>query len=108
MCLGRSHLPEIISVSKTSVFADGRPTHLELCESDLLINTTNAIFQHTRGDEKPGLSVEDQHFLAIIETEYQEASTGQWQGPLPFTKDRPLPPDNKPLALCRAKSFDMN
>ena len=108
VCLGRSHLPEIISVSKTSVLADGRPTHLELCESDLLINTTDAIFQHTRGDKKPGLSVEDQQFLDIMETDFQKAHTGQWQAPLPFRKDRPLLPDNKPLALRRVKSFDMN
>jgi hypothetical protein len=44
VCLGKVHQPEVISVNKTSVLIDGRPSHLQPCLSDITIRE-NSIFR---------------------------------------------------------------
>ena len=58
VCLGSAHEPEVVSVSKTSVLNNGRPTYLLPCESELNVKE-DPIFRRVQGDEKPGLSIED-------------------------------------------------
>lgn len=105
VCLGGVHQPKVISVSKTSILANGRPTHLGLCDSEFWVKE-DPIFQRTPDDEKPGLSVQDKKFLGIMENGFRRTSNGQWEAPLPFNTSRPVLPDSKALALRRAKSFD--
>lgn len=107
VCLGKTHLPEAICVNKTSILSHGRPTVLQPCENAFSVKEEN-IFKRTQGDEKPGLSVEDRAFLNKMDAGFERTEIGQWQAPLPFRDDRPILPDNKPMALCRAKSFDMS
>ncbi|XP_033755752.1 uncharacterized protein LOC117338505 [Pecten maximus] len=105
VCLGRAHLPEQVSVSKTSVFANGRPTYLQPCESELMVKE-DPIFERVPGDEKPGLSIEDKRFLSTMDTGFKQTPSGHWEAPMPFKKNRPFLPDNKSMALKRANSFD--
>ncbi|XP_061166393.1 uncharacterized protein LOC133175314 [Saccostrea echinata] len=107
VCLGKVHQPEVISVNKTSVLMNGRSTHLLPCENEFLVEE-EPIFQRIPGDEKPGLSIEDRKFLDIMDAGFQRTSDGQWQAPLPFRDCRPVLPDNKSLALRRARSLDIS
>ncbi|KAL5021845.1 hypothetical protein ScPMuIL_001000 [Solemya velum] len=107
VCLGQAHLPEQVNVRKTTVFANGRPSYLEPCESELTVKE-DPIFKRVPGDEKPGLSLEDKRFLDIMRTGFQRTTSGHWEAPMPFKENRPFLPDNKRMALKRAKSFDIS
>ena len=65
------------------------------------------IFKRLACDEKPALSIEDKTFLHIMESNFHRSSDGFWEAPIPFRDDRQPLPDNRPLALRRAKSFDV-
>ncbi|KAL5016869.1 hypothetical protein ScPMuIL_006458 [Solemya velum] len=107
VCLGQAHLPEQVNVRKTTVFANGRPSYLEPCESELTVKE-DPIFKRVPGDEKPGLSLEDKRFLDIMRTGFQRTTSGHWEAPMPFKENRPFLPNNKRMALKRAKSFDIS
>lgn len=107
VCLGKVHQPDVISVNKTSILMNGRSTHLQPCESEFIVEE-EPIFQRIPGDEKPGLSIEDRKFLHIMDAGFQRTSDGKWQAPLPFRHCRPVLPDNRSLALRRARSLDIS
>ena len=67
-CLGKAQLPIMpitVDVRKTSVLPNGRPSLLDPCENMFTVKD-DKLFQRTLHDEKPGLSVEDRKFLAIM------------------------------------------
>ncbi|XP_062585367.1 uncharacterized protein LOC134247040 [Saccostrea cucullata] len=66
------------------------------------------IFTRLPCDEKPGLSIEDKKFLHFMESSFHRSSDGFWEEPLPFREGRQPLPDNRSMALHRAKSFDAN
>ncbi|XP_021372002.1 uncharacterized protein LOC110462387 [Mizuhopecten yessoensis] len=105
VCLGKVHTAEVVNVNKTNVLNSGRPTLFELCDSDITVKC-DSVFKKTSGDEKPGLSIEDQVFFNIMDVGFAKTDTGQWTAPLPFREKSPVLPNNKPFALSRAKSFD--
>ena len=51
-----------------------------------------------RGAEQP-MSQEDKKFLSIIKRETRQREDGHYEMPLPFRQERPVLPNNKPLAL---------
>lgn len=107
VCLGKAHQPEIADVLKTSVLSNGRASFMTPCESDISVKECCFdIFQRLQCDEKPDLSIEDKKFLYIMEPGFHRSSDGFWEAPLPFRDIRQ--PDNLPMALRRAKSFDAN
>lgn len=109
VCVGKAHQPEIISVLKTSILANGRASHLVPCESEILVKECHSdIFERLQCDEKPGLSIEDKKFLHIMDSSFHRSSDGFWEAPLPFRDSRQPLPDNRSMALRRAKSFDDN
>lgn len=81
--------------------------HLQPCESEFIVEE-KPIFQRIPGIEKPGLSIEDRKFLHIMDAGFQRTSDGKWQAPLPFRHCRPVLPDNRSLALRRARSLDIS
>ncbi|XP_060083210.1 uncharacterized protein LOC132562482 [Ylistrum balloti] len=107
VCLGKVHRAEVVNVNKTNVLDSGRPTLFELCDSDINVKC-DSVFKKTSGDEKPGLSIEDQVFLDIMDVGFAKTDTGQWTAPLPFCENRRVLPNKKPFALSRAKSFDVS
>lgn len=64
------------------------------------------IFQTSHDDDKPGLSVEDKEFLAIMDKEFCRDNSGQWVAPLPFREPRRKLPNNRQQALRRAIILD--
>lgn len=109
VCLGKAHKPEVVDVYKTSVLSNGRNSFLVPCENDFSVKECSSdTFQPLKCDEKPALSIEDKRFLHIMESDFHRSSDGLWEAPLPFRDDRQPLPDNRPLALRRAKSFDVN
>jgi hypothetical protein len=109
VCLGKAHQPETVDVLKTSVLPNGGASFLVPCDSEFSVKECYSdIFQRQQCDEKPGLSIEDRKFLHIMESGYRRTSDGFWEAPLPFRENRQPLPDNRSMALRRAKSFDAN
>ena len=54
-------------------------------------------------DDKIALSIEDKEFLSLMDKELEKDCEGSWTAPLPFKKQRPQLPINRPQALKRAK-----
>ncbi|XP_056000809.1 uncharacterized protein LOC130046450 [Ostrea edulis] len=73
------------------------------CESD---NFGKDVFRRTKDDEKPGMSVDDYQFLNIMDDGFQRDANGNWIAPLPFRHPRPRLPNNKSVALRRAKLLE--
>ena len=65
----------------------------------------NNVFQKTKRDDRPGLSIEDKRFLELINKEFSRDSSGHWTAPLPFRPKRPELPNNRDMALKRTKSL---
>ena len=104
-CLGSAHVPNI-TVNKTFVFGDGRPSMFEPCDSEFQVKTS--LFDKTKEDEKTSLSIEDKEFLILMDSDFIRDQDGFWTAPLPFRKNRPPLPDNRSAAMKRAKSFDLS
>ena len=105
VCLGKIHKPNTINVNKTYTHQNGRSSLLRPCES-VLETTSDPIFKRTRNDEKQALSIEDQHFLRIMDEHLVKGPDGRWIAPLPFREGRPTLPNNRSFALHRAKTLD--
>ncbi|XP_014676742.1 PREDICTED: uncharacterized protein LOC106816632 [Priapulus caudatus] len=126
VCLGKAHRPDTIHVNsfKTHVLSDGRGTIFEPCSRNLTLHegkredkkqdfTKNLyhgdeLFVKTKDDEKLGLSVEDREFNRIMERDITKDNKGCWTAPLPFRSPRQVMPNNRSLALKRAKFLDAN
>jgi hypothetical protein len=130
-CLGKTHAPAVINTCKTHLLGSGRVSLFPPCTNEFKIcgdsnehsgrlsngaATTHLnnedfgknVFQRTKDDEKPGMSVDDREFLQIMHGNLQKDSNGNWIAPLPFRQPRLKLPNNRPLALRRAKALDIN
>ncbi|XP_071100525.1 uncharacterized protein [Haliotis cracherodii] len=118
-CIGKVHEPDIVNVKKTYLLKNGRTSLFKPCPNsfDLKINISQdilspeemlgrTVFEVTKNDDKPGLSVEDHEFLQIMDQEMYRGTSGNWVAPLPFKSPRPLLPNNKPQAIKRANTLD--
>ena len=104
VCLGKVHAPLQLNVRKTHVLNNGHATTFPLCEMNIEIyDQTDKIFIRTQDDNKVGLSVEDKHFLKLMESECKMDKTGHWSAPLPFKDLKPHLPNNRPQAWRRAQ-----
>lgn len=127
VCLGRTHRPDVVVANKVSVMSDGRNTLATPCPNNIIVKETlpkqiqcDALLKHPQGnepigqnifqtspdDDKPGLSVEDKEFLAIMDKEFYRDESGQWVAPLPFREPRYRLPDNRQQVLKRATILD--
>lgn len=59
----------------------------------------SAIFDKTREDDKPALSVDDQVFLDIVDREVYQDEGNSWVAPLPFRSPRQCLPSNREQAM---------
>lgn len=53
------------------------------------------VFQQTPHDNKPAMSVEDKHFLEIMDKEVFIDDSNSWVAPLPFRQPRRKLPNNR-------------
>lgn len=90
-CLNRAHVPRNITAMKTFVHSDGQVSTFEQCTNKFHVtvaNTSYSLFQITKNDNKPSLSVEDQQFIEIMSTEMQRDDNNKLVAPLPFKPNR--------------------
>ncbi|XP_062593639.1 uncharacterized protein LOC134255146, partial [Saccostrea cucullata] len=120
-CLSKVHRPQHVVVNKTLILPSGRGTHFTPCSSNLRISTyeddidnhfsnekgiqLSQIFDRTKDDNIPGMSIEDREFLEIMEKKCHKDETGHWSAPLPFKSNRDRLPNNKEQALKRTYSL---
>ena len=100
VCLDGAHLPSCVSVLKTSLMPSGCPSLMHPCDNSFVIrehSLSDSIFSRIPGDEKCGFSVEDKHFLHIMDNEFKRSKDGNWEAPLPFRMNRPRLGNNKCL-----------
>lgn len=129
-CLGKTHAPAVVNTYKTHLLGSGRVSLFPPCTNEFRIcedsnrhygfSNRNAathlnnedfgknVFQRTKDDEKPGMSVDDREFLQIMHESLQKDNTGNWVAPLPFRQQRLKLPNNRSLALRRANALDVN
>ena len=118
-CLNGVHQPNSIVVNKTSVLPDGRPTLFTSCpikrETKEHLNCVKDptglqadVFARTVDDDEVGTSIEDREFLEMMDKEFAKDEDGRWTAPLPFRQGRPRLPNNRPVALRRAKMLSAN
>ncbi|XP_061663174.1 uncharacterized protein LOC133493623 [Syngnathoides biaculeatus] len=124
-----------VSVLKTNVLQNGRPSFLMPCQNHISVRervgyggehrqSTSAqlttypasgvtakdklgrdVFAKTEDDNKPALSFEDETFLEIMEAEFKRDEQNSWIAPLPFRTPRPRLPNNRAQALSRLHSL---
>lgn len=112
-CMNKAHLPANVSVDKTYLHDNGRPSILLPCNNSLTVKVPHidqeelsSVFERTPNDEKPGSSQEDFIFLDIMESEFHRSSEGEWTAPLPFLPGRPRLPNIYSQAVKRARNLD--
>lgn len=121
--LGTAHKPLNVNVLKTHMPHNGHASFLSLCPNTILIKEStdcftthlnsmsgscalecegnadhlgNIVFNRTKVDDKPALSVEDQAFIDSMEKEVHQNTRNSWVAPLPFRCPRPhLPSDRE-------------
>ncbi|XP_061691876.1 uncharacterized protein LOC133509143 isoform X1 [Syngnathoides biaculeatus] len=124
-----------VSVLKTHVLQNGRPSFLMTCQNHISVRervgyagehrqSTTAqlttypasgvtakdklgrdVFVRTEDDNKPALSFEDETFLEIMQAEFKRDEQNNWIAPLPFRTPRPRLPNNRAQALSRLHSL---
>ncbi len=134
VCIDRAHKP-MVSVFKTSILDNGRPSLLTPCQSHIKVKEKlfhggehkSVIFPHafnhathgvqaehelglkvfdrTKNDNKPAMSFEDETFLKIMQAEFHQDEQKNWVAPLPFRSPRPSLPNNREQALSRLNSL---
>ena len=67
---------------------------------------SSTVFEKTKDDDKVALSVEDREFLELMDEKFHKEHSRNWCSPLPFKTLRKRLPNNKSLAMQRAKSLD--
>ncbi|MES9882784.1 MAG: hypothetical protein ABW185_18100 [Sedimenticola sp.] len=121
-CLGKVHKPQHVNVNKTHLLTNGRTTIFEPCRNNLeikdhqpcsydkYVNTddkfTDSIFDRTKHDNKPGMSIDDNEFIEIMDGQFRKNSLGNWEAPLPFRTPRQRLTNNRSQAIKRAKTLD--
>ena len=111
-CLDGTHKPDQISMYKTQVLHNGRPSLFVPCPNHFHLKHGSAlttwedqqedtpfpggafddglargIFTWTQHDNKPGISTEDRKFLEIMENGMKKDENGSWEAPLPFHRE---------------------
>ncbi len=134
VCIDRAHKP-MVSVFKTSILDNGRPSLLTPCQSHIKVkeklfhggehksvvfphafnHATHGVqaeyelglkvFDRTKNDNKPAMSFEDEIFLKIMQAEFHQDEQKNWVAPLPFRSPRPSLPNNREQALSRLNSL---
>ncbi len=128
--MGNSHKPTVLSY-KTHVLDNGRTSYFSPCQSCINVKGSFiltaegqgirhiykcactskenylgcSVFQRTRDDNKPALSVEDCLFMEIMDNKFFSDSDNSWVGPLPFRYPRPSLPNNREHAVTRLYSL---
>ena len=104
VCLSALHIPDKITVNKTHILGNGRPSILQPCENKLHVKDN--IFVKTEHDEKVAPSIEDKVFLDLMDENFCRNSDGYWEAPLPFRPQRQPLPNNRIQAVNRALPLD--
>ena len=127
-CLHKTHVPTSIKTYKTYLLGSGRASLMPPCTNEFKIredinhvsygvNSTDTsshrsddfgkdVFQRTKDDEKLGMSADDKQFLDIMDDGFERDANNNWIAPLPFRKPRSRLPNNRSVALRRAKSLE--
>jgi hypothetical protein len=133
-CLDGVHKPDNPSSFKTNILHNGRPSIFEPCANVFHVeqvpstdggpyeNTESYrrketfvrgtfedglardVFERTKIDDTPGLSVEDRKFLEIMGKDMKKDPSGSWVAPLPFRQEVHELPNSRDEALKRLKS----
>ena len=123
-CLGGAHKPKDLTSCKTNLLQNGRPSILEPCSNAFHINRptptkprkesfiqgtfedglASKVFERTKLDNVPGLSVEDRKFIEIMDAGMEKNESGSWVAPLPFRNEVTYLPNSRGEALNRLKS----
>lgn len=80
-CLGKVHQTRI-SVNKTFVLDNGRPTVFRLCENMINVcekwdSMSSSVFSRNKDDKKVGLSIEGKQFIQVIEKSLHKDADGK-------------------------------
>ncbi|KAK7913154.1 hypothetical protein WMY93_013365 [Mugilogobius chulae] len=130
VCLDGVHTPPQVNSYKTFILENGRPSHLQPCNSQITVKETftkapeysyssisspvsgcnvdgigQQVFTRTADDHKLAPSVEDIQFLQILDAEIYQDSDNSWVSPLPFRSSRQRLPNNRQLAYDRLMSL---
>lgn len=115
--IGRAHKSNQVNVNKTFILHDGQPSLHPPCINNFHVGESNLdalfcepdshLFIKTKNDNKPGKSIDDRQF-ETMEAGLVKNNQGNLEAPLPFKPDRPPIPNNRELALKRAKSLEIS
>ena len=119
-CLGKIHKSDYVNVNKTYLLPNGRASHFQPCTHEFVVTQKepsaralyhnqdqfDSVFDRQANDNKPALSVEDRHFIHVMDNGFIKGPDGGWSAPLPFRMERPTLPNNRELAIRRAKMLD--
>lgn len=132
VCLGQTHKSSEINVYKTNMLHSGRSSFLPPCPNTMFVkdnyacmsqcnsltvreesakpsrlrdNLGHSIFERSKEDDKPALSIDDKTFLAIMDAEVKQDEGKSWVAPLPFRFPRRHLPNNREQALKRLQSL---
>ncbi|KAK0155063.1 hypothetical protein N1851_002628 [Merluccius polli] len=124
VCLGTVHKPSEVNVYRTNVLHNGHTSFLRLCPNSIHVKenygdmaqhrsqTLSArqsncptVFDRSKDDDKPALSIDDKAFLAIMDAEVCQNTENSWVAPLPFRSPRRRLPSNREQALKRLYSL---
>ena len=98
-----SNLPTLKPSARRPCHFSIRPTIKEVINPAQLREMLELDFSE-RGAEQP-MSQEDKKFLSIMGRETRQREDGHYEMPLPFRQERPVLPNNKPLALHRLRKL---
>ncbi|XP_049341522.1 uncharacterized protein LOC125806060 [Astyanax mexicanus] len=132
-CLGAVHKPVEVNVYKANVLQNGRTSFLCPCPNNIqvkegysgtpqhhhaffphqdeanLVKRTDdlghSLFESSKDDNKPALSIDDRAFLTIMEKEVYQDTDHSWVAPLPFRASRQSLPSNREQAVKRLSSL---
>ena len=124
-CLDGVHKPNH-STFKTHILQDGQPSIFEPCSNLLHIEEPTSannhtrkesffqgkfedglaqnVFQQTKYDNRPGLSIEDWKFINIMDTGMEKDESRSWVAPLSFRNEVTQLPNSREEAYSRLRS----
>lgn len=134
VCLGTVHKSSEVSVYKTNILNNGRTSFLKPCPNSIHVkddyagmtqhhgstfpackkntrptlkadNLGCSVFDRSKDDNKPTLSIDDKTFLAIMDARVHQNKGNSWVAPLPFRCPRRQLPNNREQALKRLRSL---
>ncbi|XP_035808144.2 uncharacterized protein LOC118470918 [Amphiprion ocellaris] len=134
VCLGTVHKPSEVSVYKTNMLNNGRRSFLKPCPNNIHVkdhyrcmtqyhdstfpawdknsrptlsadNLGCSVFDRSKDDNKPALSMDDKNFLTIMNAKVHQNEGNSWVAPLPFRCPRKRLPSNREQALKRLCSL---